>query len=238
MDIKALLDELDSFDAPTVCNGLELIDNSYRLNGYGLPGMMLRAGKDKPVSGVATTATISAVKPPTAEQAELRNKLYAAAGETELPSIICMKDIDKVHIGSFWGEMQASIFRSLGAVGTINEGGVRDLDCCDSLGFTFFSTEILVSHANVHVESIQEPVEILGQTITPGDIVHADKHGFVVFPIDLLEQVIAACKHLEKAESYHIQPCRDAIKQGRKPSIDEIIAWNKKTNESKASFGK
>ena len=59
MDIKALLDELDTFDAPTVCNGLELIDNSYRLKGYGRPGMMLRAGKDKPVSGVAITATIT-----------------------------------------------------------------------------------------------------------------------------------------------------------------------------------
>ena len=35
MDIMALLDELDTFDAPTVCNGLELIDNSYRLKGYG-----------------------------------------------------------------------------------------------------------------------------------------------------------------------------------------------------------
>ena len=45
MDIKALLDELDTFDAPTVCNGLELIDNSYRLKGYGRPGMMLRRGR-------------------------------------------------------------------------------------------------------------------------------------------------------------------------------------------------
>lgn len=238
MELSEVISKLSAFDTPTVCNALELLDNSYRLTGYGRSGMAQRAGADHPVVGIAVTAKVSSISPPTAEQKKLRNDLYSAARECTLPSIICIQDTDSVHTGSFWGEMQASIFCSLGSIGTITEGGVRDLDCCNDINFSFFSTEVLVSHANIHVEAVNCPVIIREQLINPSEIIHVDRHGFAVIPVEKAEFTLKACEFLTEAENIVIDPSIEAIRSNRKPSIEEIKEWNAMLEKKKREFQK
>lgn len=236
MNTEEILTTLTDYDTPTICNALELIDNKYRLYGYSGSGMILRSDISHPVAGVAITAKISSILPPSSDQKKLRNDLYKITAECNLPSIICMQDTDPVHIGAFWGEMQASIFRSLGSRGTITEGGVRDIDCCQKLDFCFFSTEILVSHANVHVEAVQCPVQIRGQEIIPGEIVHADKHGFTIIPYDKIGVILAACRFLTEAEKEVIYPSLKSIHNKLQPSIEDIIKRNAVLEQKKKDF--
>ena len=45
------------------------------------------------------------------------------------PKIVVVQDLDKPRvIGAIWGEVTSSFHRALGCVGTITDGGVRDLD--------------------------------------------------------------------------------------------------------------
>ena len=237
MDYRSLFRELSQFDTPTICNALQELDNNgFALTNYGKPGLALRSKCDKIIVGFAVTATISSINPPTAEQKALRLDLYKATSAVEYPTVICIKDTDAQPIGSFWGEMQASIFKSLGSEGTITEGGVRDLDSSDKLDFPFFATCTLVSHANIHVTGVQIPVSICGQIVKPNDIIHADKHGFAIIPEEYAEKTVLVCKKLAEAESLLLDPCQEAIEKGTRPSPEKIFEWYNACNRAKAGI--
>ena len=45
------------------------------------------------------------------------------------PRVVVIKDLDQPPaIGSFWGEVNGNIHKALGCIGTVTNGGVRDLD--------------------------------------------------------------------------------------------------------------
>jgi regulator of RNase E activity RraA len=223
---NAQLEKLREFDTPTVCNALESFGPQYRFNCYGKPGMIQRAGDTaKPMVGYAVTAKVSSMASPTPEQAQLQLDLYANNRAQESPSVICIQDTDLEPIGSYWGEVQATTHKSLGAVGTLTQGGVRDIPAADELGFYFMSTEVLVSHAYIHVEVVDCPVVICGMTIRPGDLIHADIHGFAVIPEDIAPRLYDACKAIAAAEMPVLEPCRKAIAAGVRPSMEDLKVW-------------
>lgn len=227
MSNNELFNSLKQFDTPTICNAIELFGIRPKTCGFGRPGMVQRSGDfHTPMVGYAVTAKIGAMFPETPEQKELKFQLYESARNVDGPSIICIQDIDPQPLGSFWGEVQASIFKSLGAVGTLTAGGVRDIPAGDTVGFNFMSTHVLVSHAYIHVEAIDCPVILCGLEIRPGDLIHADIHGFTVIPREIAPQLAAACEGLAANEGHVINPCREAIKNGIRPSMEEIRAWN------------
>ena len=62
---------------------------------------------------------------------------------------------------------------------------VRDLgDLPD--GFPVVAGSIGPSHGFAHLREIATPVTVFGLTVAPGDLVHADRHGAVVIPPDVL----------------------------------------------------
>lgn len=105
------------------------------------------------------------------------------------------------------------------------DGGVRDIREVGELGFQFFSTEITVAHGYTHVEEVAVPVSILGLDIYPGDLLHADCHGVTVIPHEVAPKLADACKRIVEAEFPMLEPCRQAIKEGRKPAIEELREW-------------
>jgi regulator of RNase E activity RraA len=236
MNYPEMFKKLSKNDTPTISNALQVFDKRFALVGYGKPGLALKSNCDKIIVGFAITAMISSLTVPTDQEKNNRFALYKAACDAEYQTVICIKDTDNPAIGSFWGEMQTSIFKSEGAVGTITDGGVRDLDSSEKLDFPFFATTNLVSRANIHVTDVQVPVTICGQVVKPNDIVHADKHGFIVIPAEYAEKVISVCEQLGEAENLLLKPCQQAISENRRPSYEEIITWYKACNEAKAKI--
>lgn len=108
------------------------------------------------------------------------------------PKIVVVQDRDRPRvIGSFWGEVNANIHRALGCVGTITDGAIRDLDEMNNAGFKALARRLCVGHAHSVPVHWGTPVEVFGTRVEPGQLIHADKHGFIVIPpsdeADLLE---------------------------------------------------
>ena len=62
-----------------------------------------------------------------------------------------MQDLDKPDVfGSFWGEVTANTHRTLGCVGTIVDGAIRDLDEMRNAGFKALARRLCVGHAFAH----------------------------------------------------------------------------------------
>lgn len=218
------LDELRRFDSPTICNAVECFGVMKSTEGYMRPGMTLRTCDKKPVVGYAATAKVSANYPDPDAPARLMG-YYEHIREMADPTIAVVQDIDPVPVASFWGEVQATVHKSLGCVGTLMEGGVRDIEEASAMGFHFFSTEVNVSHGYIHVEKFNCPVNMLGLTIYPGDLLHMDQHGVVKIPHEIAPRLAEACRAIIEAEYPMLEPCRKALAEGRKPTMQELAEW-------------
>jgi regulator of RNase E activity RraA len=132
-----------------------------------------------------------------------------------------LQDLDKPRvIGSFWGEVNANIHRALGCVGTITDGAIRDVDEMTNAGFKSIARRLCVGHAAVQPVRFNCDVEVFGRKVSPGDLIHADKHGFMVITPEEQPQLLEAAKFMDTNE------CETVIAAARNSSgltTEEIL---------------
>ncbi|UJF20022.1 RraA family protein [Vibrio sp. SS-MA-C1-2] len=241
MDIvtQQWIDELKKFDVPTVCNALEALTGD-RLGGFMKPGMLPRTGGvyQVPMVGYAATAKVSAQLAGKGDKIAPLMDYYHHVREMSKPTIAVIQDIDPEPIGSFWGEVQATVHKSLGSVGTLTEGGVRDIKECANLGFSMYSKYVMSSHAYIHVETSNCPVLVGGLVVNPRDLLFCDHHGVVVIPPQFLSVIHLACERIIAAEMPVLTPCRQAIEDQRMPTVDELKEWRLAMEEARKEVTK
>lgn len=225
------MEELRQFDSPTIYNAVNAFKIRSRISGFGYPGMIQRTPFEKPMIGYAVTCKISVMEPPTQEQTEMTMKYYAKIREMDRPSIAVVQDIDPVTIGGFWGEVQAATHKALGSVGTLTDGAVRDIREVQDLGYYFHSTAISVGRGHTHIVDYDCPVTICGIEVKPGDLIHADMHGFVIIPPEVAPKLAKACRKIADAELPVIDNCKAAIKRGERPTMEQIKLWRKEMSD-------
>lgn len=161
----------------------------------------------EPMVGYAATGTIRAKRPPHGDQTALYRHVRDVAG----PRVVVVQDLDEPPgLGSLWGEVNATIFRALGCIGCVTNGCVRDLKEARAMGFHFFARGPGVSHAYVRVESAGLPVTVGGLRISPGDLIHADRHGVLLVPIEIAGELPAAAERVIAAEQSLMRWVRSA----------------------------
>lgn len=199
-----LLARLAEADTPTVCNALELVAPQRRAKGFTTRPLVVAFPELKPIVGLARTATIRAREPSARKPAEakaLRLDYYryvAAAGGP--PTVAVIQDLDcEPGFGAFWGEVNSAVHKGLGCLGCVTNGSIRDLDML-APGFQLLAGSIGPSHAWVHVEAFGCEVDVHGMVVRDGDLVHADRHGAVVIPLEVaarLPEAIELCGRRE-----------------------------------------
>ena len=190
-----LLDSLRAFDTPTVCNALELVDPTRRGTGFSTRPFVCAFPSMPPIVGFARTGTIRAASEPALPPGELkalRLAYYEYVAATAGPTITVLQDLDpEPGFGAFWGEVNTTVHKGLGVQGCITNGSIRDLDMI-ATDFQLLAGCVGPSHAWVHVEAIDLEVTVHGLRVRPGDLIHADRHGAVIVPIDLVGEVLLA----------------------------------------------
>lgn len=207
MDIKvtaANLATLTKWDTPTICNALELVCPDRRGYGFTTKHLVSLDPNLPAVCGFARTATIRAASPSgesDAAMARKRSAYYEYVASASGPTIAVIQDIDpEPGIGAFWGEVQTNIHKGLGAVGAVTNGSFRDVP--DSArGFNLIGGKIGPSHAFVHLVDIGCQVTIYGLTVRTNDIIHADQHGAVVVPADVVIKIPEAIELITRREA-------------------------------------
>jgi regulator of RNase E activity RraA len=102
--------------------------------------------------------------------------------------------------GAFWGEVQSNVHKALGCLGVVTSGSVRDIPMI-APGFQMLAGSIVPSHAYVHVVDFGIDVNVHGMAVKSGDLVHADRHGAVVVPVDKIDAMRAALDGLSAREA-------------------------------------
>jgi len=202
-----LLAELRGFDTPTLCNALELVLPSRQGHGFTRTPLHCVHPELAPMVGFARTAHICASRPsnrdPAAERA-VTLAYYRHVAEPPHPTITVIEDIDREPVGAWWGEVHTHVHRGLGSLGVITDGTVRDLDQVAE-GFQVLARGVGPSHAHVHVFDVGSPVTVAGMSVSPSDLIHADRHGALVIPVDVAPQLPDAAQRVMKGERVLIE---------------------------------
>jgi regulator of RNase E activity RraA len=77
---------------------------------------------------------------------------------------------------------------------------VRDIPMI-AAGFQMLAGSIAPSHAFVHVVDFGGEVTVHGMAVQDGDLIHADRHGAVVVPVDKIPAMRGALDSLTKTEA-------------------------------------
>jgi regulator of RNase E activity RraA len=205
-----LLDILSRVDTPTVCNAIEVVQGRRGFAGF-TRGTMVCTEPGRAIVGYAVTAQIAALAPPTETPEVIRARrmaYYKAMHDAPKPSVAVIEDLDYPNcIGAYWGEINTTIHKGFGMAGALTNGVVRDLGDLPQ-GFPVIAGSIGPSHGFVHVRSLGQPVRVMGLEVRQEDLIHADRHGAVVIPSEVIPMLAAAIGKLQATERLILDPAR------------------------------
>lgn len=201
--------QLKRWNTPTIYNGWEQVTrhNAGRdaFNLEDLRDFMPQMG---PMVGYAVTVII--------QPGEKSHRINNPTGWTDYrkyvagqggPKIVVVQDLDKpAAFGAFWGEVNSNIHRALGCVGTITDGAIRDVDEMTNAGFKALARRLCVAHAWSHPVKWNCPVEVFGRRVEPGQLIHADKHGFLAVPFGDEPRLLEAARFMDTNECETVIP--------------------------------
>ena len=212
----ALLNLLRRVDTPTVCNAIEVAQGQRGFNAFTRGTMLCSAPQEPAIVGYARPAKIAAITPPIDPPETIKARrmdYYKYMSEAAMPTVAVIEDMDYPDcIGAYWGEINTTIHKGFGLSGALTNGVMRDLGDLPS-GFPVVAKSIGPSHGFVHVRDIGSTVSICGLSVSDKDLVHADQHGALVIPLDVIDTLEAAIEKLLSTE-------RIVLDATRKKSFD------------------
>ncbi len=227
--------ELKRWNTPTIYNGWEQITKSDAgKNGFNLEETIDFMPQMGSMVGYAVTVVI---EPGNKEHrdnnpdawTQYREYIASIPG----PKIVVVQDLDKPNTyGSFWGEVNSNIHRALGCVGTITDGSIRDVDEMCNAGFKALAHRLSVGHAYSTPIKWGCEVEVFGRKISPGQLIHADKHGFLAIPDEDVKNLLEASRFMDSNE------CNTVIAAARSASGKSTEQILKELNEASSRFSK
>jgi len=113
----------------------------------------------------------------------------------------------------------------------ITDGAIRDLDEMKNAGFKAIARGMCVGHGYSVPVEWNCPVEVFDREIQPGQLVHADKHGFLAIPAGDEEGLLEASVFMDQNECKTVIP---AARSSSGLSTEELL---RQINEAGAAFG-
>lgn len=215
--------QLKRWNTPTVYNGWEQITK----HNAGQDGFNREECRDfmpqmGPMVGYAVTVQIEPSNRKHAENTRAWSDYREYVASEPGPKIVVVQDLDRPnYVGAFWGEVNSNIHRALGCVGTIIDGCIRDVDEMHNAGFKALARRLCVGHAFSTPIRWGCDVEVFGRSIQPGQLIHADKHGFLAIPPEDERGLLDAARFMDQNE------CETVIAAARDSagkSLPEVLA--------------
>ena len=225
--------ELKRWNTPTIYNGWEQIT----AKDPARDGFNLEPVRDfMPQMGVMVGYAVT-LKVQPGEKKHKTPEAWSAwrrhVASIDAPKIVVVQDLDKPRLyGSFWGEVTANTHRQLGCVGTITDGAIRDVHEMTNAGFHALARTLCVGHAHSCPVQWDVEVEVFGRAVRPGQLIHADQHGFLVVPDEDQPRLLEAARFMDANE------CRTLIPAARESAGRPVEETLRALDDAQARFRK
>jgi regulator of RNase E activity RraA len=212
-----------------------LISNGWR-NGYMLGLKPLQPlGLGKRVVGRARTCRYLTRRGPEGppDPAARRVSPEIVLIEAIQPGDILCVDALGVMTSGIIGDILSARLKSNGAAAAVIHGVVRDSPYIDQLGLQVFSAGVHPAHSGRDLVPVDydQPIDMGGVHVRPGDIVLADDEGVLAMPLDLAEFIASQGPPKEHLEEW----IRGKVLAGGSihdyypPSSEKLVEYERET---------
>ena len=124
---------------------------------------------------------------------------------------------------AIWGELASTCARDNGIKATVIYGSARDLDALLDMDYPIFASNFCPNAGSaLGLGTLNEPIDVEGTKINPGDFFFGDESGVVVIPKELFTKTMIASLGVKIKESHIIED----IANGK--TLAEIVGFAKK----------
>jgi len=184
-----------------------LSDSLDRCGLGGVAGGLRRVAGHRPLAGVARTIGLgpATVEPPGTHLG------VRTISEIRPREVIVVTSSGREESAA-WGGLLSLAAALRGVAGVVVDGLVRDVDDCERLDLPVFARGAtpISARGRICERSVDEPVDIGGVRVAPGDLVLADGSGVVFVPRARARDVIEGAERIVAFESR----AEDALRSG------------------------
>jgi len=194
------VDYLKTVDTPTLSNAIEALRIRPKSAGFAPCQILCLFPEFGRMAGYAVTAQVETMTE-AAPDRKMFLSLYEAVMESPKPAVVAFQEVGpQPDYAAHCGEVMATIFQRLGAVGLASDCAVRDIPEVRALRFQYFARGGVASHAYFHIVRVGVPIQVKGLVICPHDLLHGDESGLIVVPKEGLEKLPAAVEAVRAKE--------------------------------------
>jgi regulator of RNase E activity RraA len=195
------LSYLNTVDTPTLANAIEELNVRPRTEGFAPLGIRCMFPEFGRMCGYAVTAQVETVSRMTPLDKSIFCDLFAAVDRSPKPAVVVLQEIGGApEFATHCGEVMATIFTRLGAIGVVSDCGIRDIPEVRAMGMHYFARGAVPSHAYFHIVRVGVPVQIGGFVVKPGDVLHGDENGLISVPECDVAQLARAVDDVRQRE--------------------------------------
>lgn len=192
MSLTPLIEQLRDFDTALIANTIGAIDptpaHEYYMGG-SIASLTPSLG---PTVGVALTCELDTSTPGAKPQMEPWYELLKLMEKSADPTVLVIKTTGpRPDHECVIGDGMAKMMDSLGCIGLVTDGGVRDIEGIMTVPFAVYARQRTIHHCALRFGRINVPVEVGGITVSPGDVIHANIGGVLRIPPGCLAELPA-----------------------------------------------
>ena len=177
------IEYLNTVDSPTLSNAIELLRVRPAHEGFTPLEIRCLFPEFGRMCGYAVTAQVETITTCEPLDWERFHELFRAVDQAPKPAVVVFQEIGgHPEFAAHCGEVMATIFTRLGAIGVVSDCAVRDLPEVRALKMHYFARGAVASHANFRIARVGVPVQVRGLMVRPGDVLHGDENGLLSIP--------------------------------------------------------
>ena len=152
------------------------------------------------IMGPATTAVLRRVLK--SDQRDYPNRQLEILDESVAGSVLVYVLEDGLETAGI-GNLMATTGKVRGLAGAVIDGGARDVEELEAIGFPVFSRSLTPSTSVGRYVSVTKnvPVTCAGVLVRPGDWIVGDRTGVVVVPVDKMADILTLLRQYDEKET-------------------------------------
>jgi regulator of RNase E activity RraA len=178
-----VLRSLQEFDSALLANTLHYIDPTPAEEIYFGGSIACQTPGIGPMVGVAVTCEVDSSSPGGHADMEPYFTQLDLIQSVGLPVVWVVKTVgSRPDHECVLGDGMAKLLYTAGCIGVVTDGGLRDVAGYASVPFHAFAKGRVIHHTPYRFRNVNQPVEIGGLVIRPGDIIHGSAEGVIRVP--------------------------------------------------------
>ncbi len=190
----AIIEQLREFETPTVAESLLALGCADNHRYFMGSEIKLMTAVHHPMVGVAISLVVDTSTPELEKNVEGIMQAGEKMRASKFPTIVVMHSVGaRMSHECVTGDGMCKSFQSQGAVGLVANGGIRDIDAINQLGFPAYASGAVSDHATLNYKLATEPITVSGVVIDHGDLLHGDCNGVHLIPVKYHHAIVETC---------------------------------------------